>query len=406
MNNNEFVNNFYAILSPVDLYEGEIKPLRVLFDERLSKYKISQRQAELILGVNTRALDSILDNESSRVDSIYVIKICQFLGIDEKVFYKQYVKELSKDLIAEVEATRKRTFIAANFDLANLKKAKFINSISDFDAIESRVKEFFGLNTIYDYSNKGYIPAFSKTKRSVANLMREFWVRSAYTQFEIYNNPNTYSEQELINLLPKIRPYTRNVELGLKTVVQALYHIGITVIYQPSLPTTQVRGATFIINEKPCIAITDLNKNYATIWFALLHELHHVLADYDAIKRQVFHMTGELEFNFALVHEPEADMFARRYLLSEEKTKYIAPHIENSYIVNRFSEESQIHPCIIYSFYRYDMGKQNKGNYWARFQEFFPPVEPALKQIGDALLFEESTAIRSAQEYINKLHNV
>lgn len=406
MESNDFLDNFIKLLSPVDPYEGELNPLRQLFEERLMKYKISQRQSELILGINTRALESILDNSASRVDSINVIKLCQFLGIDEKVFYKLYIKELPKDLVREIETTRKRTFIASNFDLPNLKKAKFINSISDFDAIELRINEFFGLRSIYDYSDKGYIPAFSRTKKSVANLMREFWVRSAYTQFETYNNPNPYSEQELINLLPKIKPYTRNVELGLKTVVQALYHIGVTVIYQPSLPTTQVRGATFIINEKPCIAITDLNKNYATIWFALLHELHHVLADFDAIQRQVFHMTGELEFNFALVHESEADDFARRYLFSEEKTKYIIPHIENQYIVTRFAEESQIHPCIVYSFYRYDMGKQNKGNYWARFQEFFPPVEGALKQIGDSLLFEESTAMRSAKEYINKLYNV
>jgi len=396
MDTNDFINHFYTLIEPVDAFLGESKPLRELFADRLIKYNVSQRQAEIILGINTRGLESILENDAARPDSVNVLKLCQFLGIDEKTFYKIYIRGLSKETVGEIEATRKRTYIAANFDLANLKKAKFIDSISNFDHIEERIKSFFGIANVYEYSSKGYIPAFSRTKKSIPNLMREFWVRSAYTQFQKINNPNEYSSEELTQLIPKIRPYTRNVENGLKIVVQALYHIGITVIFQPSLPTSQVRAATFVVNSKPCIAITDLNKNYATVWFALLHEIHHILVDLEAIERQVFHLTGELELSYDLIHEEEADDFARKYLFSLDKTEYVRPHIENQYIIADFAKQLQIHPCIIYSFYRYDMGKQNKGNYWARFQEHFPEVSAALDQIGDAYLFERSTTENNA----------
>jgi len=66
-----------------------------------------------------------------------------------------------------------------------------------------------------------------------------------------------------------------------------LFNIGITIVFQPSLPKTQIRGATFLINDKPCIVITDFNKNYATIWFALIHELHHVLFDLETIDKKI-----------------------------------------------------------------------------------------------------------------------
>jgi HTH-type transcriptional regulator/antitoxin HigA len=89
--------------------------------------------------------------------------------------------------------------------------------------------------------------------------MKDFWIKSSYKYFELIDNPNDYSRQNLVELIPKIKPYTQNVETGLLTVFQALFNIGITVVFQPSLPKTQIRGATFLIKNKPCIVITDFN---------------------------------------------------------------------------------------------------------------------------------------------------
>lgn len=42
--------------------------------------------------------------------------------------------------------------------------------------------------------------------------MREFWIRSAYTQFVAINNDNDYDRKKLIEIIPKIKPYSRNEE--------------------------------------------------------------------------------------------------------------------------------------------------------------------------------------------------
>jgi Zn-dependent peptidase ImmA (M78 family) len=207
--------------------------------------------------------------------------------------------------------------------------------------------------------------------------MREFWIKSAYIHFEKINNINDYDRNRLVDLMSKIRPYTMNVTDGLKIVSQALYSCGVTVIYQQHLPTTQVRGATFIVNNKPCIALTDLNKNYATLWFALMHELHHVLFDFEEIKKQVFHLTGETDL--FLLQEDKANEFSRQYLLSYEDSNYISAHIDNSFIVREFAKEKQIHPSLIYNFYCHDNQKSGKGSYWAKFKHLMPDVGQALK---------------------------
>jgi Zn-dependent peptidase ImmA (M78 family) len=400
-------NNFYdlsAILLPVDQYKGNLTSIKELFEERLRYYNITQRQAENILGVQARTLDGILEKSAVRVDAINILKLSQFLGLDENDFHKLYVNELAAEAISELEATRRNTFIVANFDIATLKKCGFLPTKSDFEGIENRIKKFFGLATIYDYRNRSkYIPAFSKTKRSPHLLMREFWVASAIDQFEKLNNPNAYSRDELIDLLPKIRPYTMNVEHGLKTVIRALYNVGVTVIYQEHLPTTQVRGGTFIVKNKPCIALTDLNKNYATVWFALLHELHHVLFDYDDIEKQVFHLTGEADL--FLLQEDAADDFAREYLFSTEKLKFILPHIDNDFLVENYAKESQVHKSIIYSFYHHYMSERG-GNYWGRFKDKFPDISVALKDLreGDPYKYEE---IQESVTYLKeKVYNI
>lgn len=402
--NKEFFDNFSQLLKPVDDYKGELKTLKELFDDRLEKYSIAQYQAEALMGLQRRTLDGILDKSAIRVDAINLLKLSQFLGLSEDEFMKVYIQEMSPETIAELENTRRYTFILAHFDIKILKKANFLDKI-DFEEIENKIKKFFGLKSIYDYSQKGiYIPAFSRTKRSPHTLMREFWVTSAIAQFELLNNPHSYSRDELIDLMPKIRPYTMNVEKGLKTVIQALYHSGVTVIYQPHVPTTQVRGATFVVNGKPCIALTDLNKNYATIWFALLHELHHVLYDYDEIEKQVFHMTGENDL--FLLQEDAANEFASEYLFSNERLKYIAPHIDNHFLVSTYAKEAQVHPCIIYSFYQYKLNKETGYSAWGHYKEHFPDINIALKELKEGNPFEYNTIEESVKFLKENIYNI
>ena len=287
MDEQSLLDEFYKMLTPVDVWEGKADSIKTIFEARLAQHGITQNQAEKLLNMQKRSLEGILDGSAKRVDVVNLLKLGQFLGLKTDHLFKLFLSDLPADMIGEIEDAKKKAYILSNFDIKNLAKANFLESKTDFDEIEKRVVKFFGLNSIFDYSVAQTIPAFSKTRKSESTLMREFWVRSAYTHFESLKSPAVYDRKKLVELISKIRPYTMNVASGLRTVAQALYNIGVTVIYQPSLPTTQVRGATFIIDGKPCIALTDLNKRYSTLWFALLHELHHVLYDFDEIQSNV-----------------------------------------------------------------------------------------------------------------------
>lgn len=381
MNDKEFSNFLSSLINPEDdlAQDGDGLSLKELFEKRISELGLSQNQAEKLLNIERKSLVGILDRSAKRVDVVNILKLGKFLNLKVDDVLKIYVNEMPPDAIGDLEKAQKSNFIVSHFDLNNLRKAKVIDTKTDFEAIENRLTKFFGLGSIYDYEKSSVFPVFSRTKRNSNSLMREFWVKSAYAHFQSINNPNPYDRTALVELIPKIRPYTMNIDKGLFIVAQALYNIGVTVIYQPKLPTVQVRGATFLVNDKPCIVITDLNDNYPTMWFALLHELHHTLYDLETIKTNVYHITGEPDL--LLMNEEKANEFAREYLFSNDKSKYIEAFIFDEILVEQYAKKSQVHPSFIYSFYNYDRQLAGDRFAWSRYKEFFPDVKRSIRNL-------------------------
>lgn len=372
-----------------------------LLQEKLDASGLTRNQFEIFVGIEKKSLDNILNKTSIQTDINKIIILAEFLDLTlEEMLIINYHNRDAKEL-ADLQECMDLTFINKHFDLKTLTSIGFINKKFKLADLKSRICNYFGIKSIYEYDTELSNVLFSKTKRTFSNKMKFFWIQSSIKYFELINNPNEYDRKSLIQLIPKIKPYTRNVEHGLKTVFQALYNVGVTVVFQPSVPTVQARGATFIVNDKPCITITDLNKNYATIWFALIHELHHVLYDLDELKNLKYHITGEPDL--FLMHEDAANKFASDYLFSDEKMRYIEKMIHNKLMVSRFAEECQIHPCIIYS--QYQWRQSELGNdYWRAFKDQFPSVSKTTKYLNIANIDTET--IEESANKIKELLNV
>lgn len=352
--------------------------LKQLFQERLQDTGLSKTQFEKLSNLQRRSLDGILNKTSKQTDIINLLKLGEFLELTFEELLIYHLRDRHSDEIKELQQSMEITFINKYFDLKTLSSLGFVDKDSSIDELKQRICKFFKLDSIYEYEKELNDVLYSRTKRSFHDKMRDFWIKSSYKYFELINNPNEYSRSDLKDLIPKIKPYTQNVDKGLLTVFRALYNIGVTVVFQPMLPKTQIRGATFLINDKPCIVITDLNKSYPTIWFSLIHELHHALFDLEQLESIRYHLTGEPDL--FLMQEDKANQFASQYLISDEKMNYIEPLIHNHLMVSKFAKELQIHPSIIYSQFQFrqsDLG----NNYWGAFKEYFPSIENAKKNL-------------------------
>lgn len=352
-----------------------------LLQIKLEQSNLTKTQFEKLAGIERKSLDAIINKTSKQTDINKLIKLGEFLELDIEPLLIIHFNSRPIDEIKELQDSMDITFINKFFDLKTLIGLKFIDKNTSLEDLKNRICSFFNIESIYDYDTELNDVLFSRTKKTYSDKMKDFWIKSSYKYFELISNPNEYNRRSLIDLIPKIKPYTRNVENGLKTVIQALYNIGVTVVFQPSLPKTQIRGATFVVNGKPCIVITDFNKNYATIWFSLIHELHHVLYDLEDITKTSYHLTGEPDL--FLIQEDKANSFASEYLISSEKMRYIEKMIHNKLMVSRFAEENQIHPCIIYSQYQWRQAEIG-NDFWGAFKEQFPNISLFTKNLNIA----------------------
>lgn len=356
--------------------------LKELFEIKINELDITTTSVLELLNIQHRTLYGILDGTQKTVDYTNLIKLANFLQISKEQVVKLYFDQLEKNFTIEHSTSDKIKFIKDNFDLAALKKAGLINSISNFKHIEERLLSRLGLKSIYEYKKPDQDVAFSSGLFKPKNEnTRAFWIKAAMTAFEEINNPYPYDREALVNLFPQIRWRSTNVELGLTEVIKLLYKVGVTVIYQPPLQTLQLRGATFSIHSKPCIVLTNYHGFYATLWFALIHELYHVLFDWAEISSNTYHLSDDDNEQLSVLErESDADAFAREYLFSKEKTNSIRRYINDEQFIQDYALENHVHPSIVYVFNAFDVGKTNKAA-WAKARKMSPDVNKSIKSI-------------------------
>lgn len=370
-----------------ELLNGLFKPaplpqkesLKVLFNRRVQQLEIAPTNVLDILNLPYRTLNGILNGTQKMVDYTNLVKIARFLQLPKEQIVQLYVEELEKNFPSEISSTPQRIeFINENFDLVTLKKAGFIKSISNYDEIENKITSFFGLKNIFDYKRPPVDAAYSSGLIKPKNdLGRSIWIKTASEIFNELNNPFLFERKKLIEYFPEIRWHSTNVELGLTNVIRQLFKIGITVIYLPPLPSLHLRGATFAVNDKPCIVITDYRGFYPTLWFALIHELFHVLFDWDEIRNNSYHLSDSgTEVLSVIEKENEANNFAREYLFSRQKTDNVKPFLYDVEYVSEFAKNNHVHHSFAYVFNAYDL--KNDRTAWAKAKKQNPNIKNLL----------------------------
>ncbi len=368
--------------------------LKVLLEAKMQEYDLTKTKVRTLLNIEFDTFEDMINGTAKQPSLINVIKLAEFLEISESDAIAAVLKNLDANHIASIEKAKAASFIAKNFDIKKLSKIGFFNSTDDAEIMLDRILAFFGYKSIYEFKNELDLPLYHKTKRTYSDKMKDFWIKSAYQCFIDISNPNEYNREALKELIVNIKPYSQDVENGLYTVCRALYNVGVTVIVQNHLTTTQIFGATLIVKGKPCIVLTDLNKKYPNLWITLLHELEHVLYDQEIIANTVFHITGDPDL---FLIEEKAIEFSWDYFCDIAKYNFIKIHINNPYVIEKFAQENEVHKSILYwSFMHYQMKLHNKNAY-AYFGEHFPDYNKAIKNL-KPITWKEGSLTEVAKE--------
>ncbi|GAA4470616.1 hypothetical protein GCM10023093_32020 [Nemorincola caseinilytica] len=392
-------NNKPNRFSEIDEILRGLQPtLRDMFEKRLHELGVNQTAALKMLQLERKTLIGILDGTQKRANMGNLHKLAVFLNVPTEELIKLHISQLEGNKPKENETNSKK-FIRENFDLVVLKKSGFIKDVTDFEAIEQRITSFLGLKSIFDYKKRMFDAAFSAGAFVPQNTTtREFWLTAVKNMATKIDNPYFYDRQSLIKYFPQIRWNTTNVEYGLINVIKALYKLGITVVFQPSLSSLHLRGATFPVNEQPCIALTDYRGFYPTLWHCLIHELYHVLFDWDEIKGGSYHISEDPTAMLTLDEkEADADNFAHEYLFSAAKLEEIKPYLRDKEYVDEVAKNNNIHPSVIYAYYAFENGAIDRMA-WPRARKQMPEIRKAIYRLDPT--WEKVTSI---DETVKKL---
>jgi HTH-type transcriptional regulator/antitoxin HigA len=394
--NHDFADSLINQLNPVNR-------LIDLFQKRIIELDILPTHALELMDIEYRPLQGILNGTSKRFDYANFRKVANFLQIPLERVLKLYFDELAKNFPEDTPYPQNKIdFINSNFDLATLRKNRFIKSITDYKEIEKKINNRFGFKSIFEYKPEKRGVFFSEGAVAPTNINnRLLWIEDAINIFKELSNPYEYDRHKLIDYIPSIRAQCLNIDNGLKYVISDLYKLGVTVIYQSAFSNLHLRGATIVINDKPCIALTNYRGFYPTLWFALLHEISHVLFDIDEIKNEGYHITdkGPNEIIFDKKEE-HANKLARDYFLSLEKLDNVRPHLSNKAYVIEFSERNNVDKSFVYVFHAFYADKDDLKA-WTRAQTNNPDFTTLTDQLD--LKWDSEKSIEEHVKYLKEV---
>lgn len=363
----------------------ELKSLKDLLNEYKDEHNLSVLALSNILAIDRKSVQSILAGTTIDLKVNHIIKITNLLDLKNQDFLSMYLRDVEEKELESMEKTRRISYLLENFDLEGLKSCGLINSLTKYEEIEQKLCKFLGLNNIFEYSGLGInLPLFSQSKRSVNEKkkmkMLNFWLKCARLTFSQINNSFAYDENLLVEFIKRIKTFSIDTKDGFTTVLCVLFKLGITVLVQSYHTKTTAFGISMIVNDKPCIIVTDLGKRYDKLWGTLLHELYHIINDYEYIAKVNFHISDSQERDL-FVSEDDADKFAFDALIGPQSFIIASKIINYPYKVDILAKKINVHSCIVYGQYLDRLSKERQKEEFPKYAKYLVSSEIAIKNI-------------------------
>lgn len=314
----------------------------VIVKEYLEEKNISQKELSKILGISERYVSDILNGKRELTEDIAMalekvlpeIPASYWLNLESK--YREFLeRENDKDKLGNynLEKISKRfkfseVFKGLNWDLAKqaseMLKILKINKFDVFDSTYSNLQvDFFE-----DGGEKEAIAIWLSLCEEEADLQSEDIEGIDYSHERL---------EEKLHLFKKIA-YNNNLDNTLKSCKKLCNQLGIYFVELEAISNSKVRGALLTYNNHPAIFISRRFKSHDHVWFAIAHELGHLLKHYK---------TNDLMISFEEekpdIKEEEANEFARNLFIAQsDYDKFVEKGDFSSKAIELFSAKNRI----------------------------------------------------------------
>ena len=337
-----------------------IVPVGDVIREYLEAYGINQKELANRLGMSEKHVSNFL-NAKSRLTEEVAIKLESIIPnvsasywLNYEMKYREYLAREKMDLEFEKEDLDK---LAERFHF----KEAFKNT--GWDKMK-QAKEMLKLLRISSFDN------FEATYSNLAvNFMEDggqleptvVWLKLCEEEIEIQNaeiDEIIYDKKNLEKKLPMLHGLAQSDEniILTKNCRKLLNKLGIYLVYYEAIVNCKVRGALMTYKGHPVICISGRFKTHDHVWFALMHEIGHLLLHYNEKESFISYE----EDSTADIRETEANHFARDFFIKDKEYEIFVEQgmkVADGFseqMIRKFAIKQKVHPGIVLARLQHD----------------------------------------------------
>lgn len=331
-------------------------PTGKVIKEYLDSYEITQKELSQRTGISEKHLSHLL-NGTSRLTEETALKLEKVLtGVPASYWLNyetKYREAVAREQSPAYSADSKELQLIA-------KRFKFNEVFKDFGwSLQKQADQMLSLLQISDFSQFERVYAtmgvsFMQDGGTLEAIA--IWLNLCREEVEVQNEhlENQYNEVLLKTLLPKLKVIadTSDAPASLTEARELLNQAGIYLVIHEPISQAKIRGALSTYKKHPAIYLSLRFKTHDHAWFALMHEIGHLVLQYS--KKEPI-ITLDIENGIQDEKEQAANHFAQTFFINESAySEFIKQEVFTTSSVVEFAKTIAIHPGLVVARLQHD----------------------------------------------------
>lgn len=258
----------------VERKPAEVFPPGEYLRDELEERGWSQMEFAEIIGRPVRVVNEIIAGKV-QVTPKTATEIGAALGTSAQFWLNmENYYQLSK-IEPPAERISRAAILRARFPVREMIKRGWITPSSNFDVLEARVLDFFGVTSVNDEIRLNHAPR-RNTKKEVSTRQKAWILRVKKIAGAI--QARQYSDAALRAGVERLEALMTEPE-EIRHVSRILAECGVRLVVVEPIPGSEIQGVCLWINnnKSPVIGLSFKYDRIDNFWFNLRHELEHVL---------------------------------------------------------------------------------------------------------------------------------
>lgn len=326
-------------------------PTGFIIKDYLDELDINQKELSLRMGLSEKHLSNVL-NGKSKLTEEFAIKLEKIIHaapasywLNYETKYREYktrndlMNDIDKNELKELDQRFKFSSLFSELGLSLNEQANEMLKLL-------KISSFEQFNSVYANLKVNFMEDGGRIEPIAT------WLNLAEEEVIIQNvdlSQKKYDKKDLLASLDKLKLITLNHDYkkSIQSARKFLNQLGIYLVLQEALPNSKVRGALTTYRKNPAIFLSDRFKTHDHIWFALLHEIGHLIHHYP-FKEAVVTMEADQESVDRSEEEKKANQFARDFFINQtDYENFTSLNNFNKATIEQFANSQKVLPGIV-----------------------------------------------------------